>query len=179
MKRLMTFFLIIASLCVTSNTPANGAFISCSYAVSEGSWYYLDMAVGDFPPFDLVGAKIASAGDTYESPGARNFSLAGWDIMLDEPTLVSFLGPSTSNLSWRLYFANDADKDVTFDFVFFSGQNFIFTHRNTLIDGEPNIEIFSPYWTPTRADIIPAPGAILLSAVGVGLVGWLRRRRTL
>jgi hypothetical protein len=174
MKKLLIVLgvLAIAAAPAVANMTFDGS--------GDGDSWWFGVSASGIGSFDLVGAKIASAGDIYESPAARNFIPSGWGMVVDGPTLASFGGPSTGSLSWKMYFANDLDKDVTIDWAVFSGQTLKFTSRYTIVNGslskyEPN----SQYWLPTRADVIPAPGAILLGSIGAGLVGWLRRKRSL
>lgn len=139
------------------------------------SWSFQVSASGI--TYDLGAAKIASPGDTYESPVARGFSRPGWAMVIDSPTLGSFSGPTTGSMSWRMYFSNDADKNVTIDWALFNGEVRTWTSRYIITNGIlTGYEPRSSYWLPTRANVVPTPAAVLLGMLGLTVAGLKLRK---
>ena len=144
--------------------------------VEVGNSWSFGVSASGIGLYDLVAAKIASAGDTYESPDARNFSQPGWAMVIDDPTLASFSGPATSNMSWRMYLMNDLDKNVTIDWALFNGQTRVWTSRYIITNGAlSGYEPMSQYWLPTREQV-PVPGAVMLGMLGLGAAGMKLRK---
>ena len=77
---------------------------------------------------------------------------------------------STEYESWILPGEGDADFGIRIE------PNPYFEEIHFTIPGQSGAEL---YYIHADTVCIPAPGAILLGGIGVCLVGWLRRRRTL
>jgi len=145
-----------------------------------GSWWINATAPG---PYDLYAVRISppSVGvDTFESPALRNVSNGSWSMVLDGPSLASMAGPPDS-LTWSVYFAGATPPPLLeIDHVFFLGETRLYGTHWVLVNGSiynsGGSWRFSDDWSPTRAEVVPVPGAVLLGILGLGAAGWKLRR---
>jgi len=167
-------------LAVSGPVLANPTMIGGPYI--GNSWSITATAPG---PYDLWAVRISpgyEAVEQFEVGGpALTTATAGWSTVLETPSLVSIAGPAGS-IHLNIFFAGETLPDkLEIDHALFKGSTKVIeTHwtltNGVLLQGDWH---YSTTWNPTRAEVIPAPGAILLGSIGIGLVGYLRRRKTL
>lgn len=169
----MRKIVFVAVVCAFMSVPSR-ADITMEGPFIGNSWTITCFAGGTY---DLWAVRISPGYEAIETfdVGAPALQNGGWSTVLDTPLLASIAGPAGS-LSGSVQFAGGAPPALLeIDHALFNGQTKVIeTHwvlANGSIYNSGGNWWHSNDWNPTRAEVVPVPGAVLLGMLGLSVVG--------
>ncbi len=180
---------------VMFGTPiiANLAFEAIGDPIAGGSWFQ-DFGVHSPTAFSNLGMMLGSGYPGLVGSPAMSFSdggTAGWTEVLGPPSggtwpIAASAGPATTDVLWRAHFVDPMSQGLTMTLFAYDevGSN-IFDGAVALWDGSewhyagvPSGHAWEDYQDAVAAAHTPVPSAVLLGALGLCLVGPIRKRFT-
>ena len=113
--------------------------------------------------FDKIELFAMSPGNTFDSPGATDFSVGGWSGSLVNPNYTVMTGPGTSSIQWNQYFTNP---DGKYDFLAWKGTELVDAAHVTY--NGSSVVPFSSVDIEYSRTAVPEP--LTYSLMGIGLL---------
>lgn len=175
-------------LTVVIGSPAMGEPVLIDQGIGD-SWYSRMYESGySGTAYNLIGLKMLTPGASFEaSPPPFRPEGGDWSnvVLADSEgsTLAAFSGPTTTGATsvFQIWYNGPPPTSLQYEYVAFAPNgtilgDFIITAGHPGGDGNWSYEKYAGSMQLSDFAAVPVPGAALLGVIGIGIVGWVKRR---